>query len=244
MRLLAMALVLLAAEPGFAADGASERYKFKVMLGAGYNVSSVDFPESQSFPLYQESATIDTTYSANKAAGVDVGLQWNALQHFGVQLAASRFSRELAGSFSASIPHPLYFDQPRKVSGDLIGTLSETAVHLSLVAFGTQGKLDLSGWAGISFFKVEADLLQGVNYSQSYPYDSITVTSTPTSSVSDSPIGFTAGASAEWRFAQHFGAGVQGRYAKATAKLKVNSGNDVEIDAGGLGVGAGIRIYF
>src|SRR5262249_26364762 len=143
MRFKTTLLILVLAAPALAQDAsAPPRTRFKVMLGAGYDVSGTDFPESQSIPLYRENATIDTSYKVDKAPGVDVALQWNAAQHFGVQLAVTRFSRDLAGSFAASFPHPLYFDQPRKVSGDVSGTLSETAVHLSAVAFGTQGKLD------------------------------------------------------------------------------------------------------
>jgi predicted porin len=83
-----------------------------------------------------------------------------------------------------------------------------------------------------------------VLYSQAYPYDSVTVTSTPISTVSDSPVGFNIGGSADWRFNKRFGVGVQARYAHAKAKFSVPNAADTEVDAGGFQIGAGLRLYF
>jgi opacity protein-like surface antigen len=237
---MAVALLCLAA-PARAAD---DPYRFKVMVGGGYELGTQTFGQTISFDQYQEKATITNDYSAGAAPGADIGLQWNAFKHVGFSLAGTIFSRDLDVTYDASFPNPLFFDKPRSATGTVSGKQKETAAHVNVVAFGRSGAVDLSGWAGVSLFKVEADLLQNVLYSQTYPYDSVTVTSTPTARASDSPVGFNLGASADWRFATNVGVGLEARYAWATAKLAVPNAPTVEVHAGGFQVGLGLRFYF
>lgn len=234
------------ATPAVAADAP---YRFKLLLGGGYELGTQDFSQSISFDQFQEKATIDTTYGVDKAPGLDAGVQWNAFKHVGFSAAVTLYSRDLNATYSASFPNPLFFPdspfgKPRLATGSVGGKQKETAGHVNLVVFGRSGALDLSAWAGVSFFKVEADILQNVTYSEAYPYDSVTVTGTPTAKASDSPIGFNVGASLDWRFAKSVGVGIQGRFARAKAKFAVPNATDAEVDAGGFQVGAGIRFYF
>lgn len=241
MRAATTIICLALSTPALAADGP---YKFKLLLGAGYEPTAIDFSQTLSESQYQETASVTTTYTADKAPGIDIGLQWQAGKHVGVQLAGTRYDRDVTGAFSASFPHPLYYNRPRTASGSVTGKMTETAGHLSLVLFGQSGSLDVSGWAGVSFFDVKADLLEDVTVSQSYPFDTVTVTSTPVGSVSDTAVGFNAGASLDWRFAKSVGFGVQGRFAQAKAKLATPNGGPLEVTAGGFAVGAGLRFYF
>jgi len=242
MRATTMVLALsIVAGPVLAADDSS---RFSVYLGGGYQLGSQNFSQTISKPLYQETATITTAYTADAAPGFDIGAQFNAFKHIGFSAAATVYNRDLKGTYDASFPHPLFYNQARTASGEISGKQKETAGHVNVVAFGKSGSVDLSAWAGVSFFSVDANLLQDVLYSQAYPYDSVTVTSAPTATVSDSPVGFNIGGSADWRFSKHIGVGVQARYAKATAKLVVPDGSTLEVDAGGFQVGAGIRFHF
>src|SRR6185295_3169190 len=124
------------------------------------------------------------------------------------------------------------------------GKVKETAGHLNVVFFGHSGDLDLSAWGGVSLFQVEGDILTDVQYSEAYPYDTVTVTGTPTAKIDDSPIGFNVGGSVDFRFSKTIGLGVQARYSHAKAKLAGGDGPEIEVDAGGFQVGGGLRIYF
>jgi opacity protein-like surface antigen len=191
-----------------------------------------------------ETATIATAYAAEATPGFDVAFEFDAFRHVGFSLAGTLYNRDLGGEFDASFPHPLYFDHAREVSGGIRGKMKETAGHLSVVAFGQSGPVEVSGWAGVSLFKVEADLLTDLTYSQAYPYDSVSITSMPATTVSDQPLGFNVGASLEWRFSKSVGFGIQGRYSRAKAKFSVPNAEDVEVDAGGFQVGGGLRLHF
>src|SRR5262249_54064902 len=159
--------------PALAAD---DPYKVKLMLGGGYQFGTSTFDQTRSSDLYQETATVTTSYSADKAPGLDVGIQWNAFKSVGFQLAGTMYDRDVTGTVTRSSPHPLYYGQPRSASATVDGKLKETAGHLSVVLFGRSGSLDLSAWAGVSLFHVEGDVVQDLTFSQSYPYDTVTVT--------------------------------------------------------------------
>ena len=80
-----------------------------------------------------------------------------------------------------------------------------------------------------------------------YPYDELTITSTPSTTVKESPTGFNVGGRLDYRFgaSRRFGAGVQVLYSSASVKLKAEpAATDATFDAGGLSVGAGLRVYF
>lgn len=241
MRAATTLLLLCAAAPAFAVD---DPYKVKLLIGGGYEVGTKSFSQTVSLTQYLETATIATAYEADAAPGGDVAVQFNAFKHVGFSLAGTVYERDLSGSFDASFPHPFHFDQPREATGSVSGKMKERAGHASVVVFGHNGSLDFSGWAGVSLFKVEADLLANVNYSQSYPYDSVTVTTTPTTKASDQPIGFNVGGSLDWRFSKSIGFGIQARFSQAKPKFSVPNAADVEVDAGGFQVGAGLRVYF
>ncbi len=241
MRAARSLLLLCAAAPALAAD---DPYRVKLLLGGGYEVGTRSFNETVSLEQFAETATIATAYGAEAAPGFDVAVQLNAFRHVGFALAGTLYERDLGGGFEASFPHPFYFNQFREATGVVAGKMKETAGHASVVVFGHDGSLDFSGWAGVSLFKVEADLLTNVNYSHDYPYDSVSVTTTPVSTVSDRPVGFNVGASLDWRFSKSVGFGVQGRFSQAKAKLTAPNAAETEVNAGGFQAGAGIRLYF
>jgi hypothetical protein len=80
-----------------------------------------------------------------------------------------------------------------------------------------------------------------------YPYDELSITSTPSTTVKQSPTGLNIGGRLDYRFgsSRRFGAGVMVRYGSASVSLKAeDAATEATFDAGGLEVGAGLRIYF
>lgn len=233
----ALCAVLLPA----ASAGAGE---VRVFLNGLYNVSSLKYSDSRTFTEFAEQGTLDTSYEAKSAFGFEGGLQFNFIKHLGLAASFASVTRGSTGSYSASLPHPLYLGQPREVSGeDSSLDYKESVFHSDLVVSGRSGALRFGVFGGASFFNVKADVLERVQYDQSYPYDTVTVTGTPHQKADDSPIGWNAGASLDFALGTHFGLGVQGRYSRAKAEL--TGGQDpVKVDAGGLDVAFGVRIYF
>ena len=110
MRAATALLLSCAAAPAFGSD---DIYRVKLLLGGGYEVGTRSFSQTVSFEQFAEAATITTAYEAEAAPGFDVAVQFNAFRRVGFSLAGTFYERDLGGSFEASFPHPLFFDQPR-----------------------------------------------------------------------------------------------------------------------------------
>jgi hypothetical protein len=146
-----------------------------------------------------------------------------------------------------SRPHPLYLDRPRTASAEPSGyTYTESGVDLDLAFARSAGPLDWALFAGVTLFQVEADMLLAPTYDDTYPYDELAITATPSTTVEDRPTGFNVGGRLDYRFgsSRRFGVGVQVRYRTAGVTLQAPGATEASFDAGGLSVGGGVRIYF
>lgn len=225
---------------------APRTYKqLRLDVGGAFGASGVDFGESRTITQFAEEGRIQTDYATDPGPGFEGGLLFRFTRHLGLGFNVSRVQHDGAASFTASIPHPLYFGRPREVSGTLAGVgQNETAMHLDLVYTATRGRLDLHLFAGPTRMSIGADLLSDVEYNQSYPYDSITVTGTPARAVSEAGFGFNFGGGVDYRVGKSFALGGQVRFSRAKAELIAAPQSPVEIEGGGLQIGLGARIVF
>lgn len=210
-----------------------------------YDVASPDWSHNRTFTEFLEEARYDARYAAKAAAGLDVGLQVSLWRGLGPSLALSRADKDASGSLDVSVPHPLYFDRDRSATAELSGfDYSEQVVHAGLGWQGWRGALDFAVFGGVSLFRVRADAVESIEYDQAFPFDEITLRAPRPVERTDEPTGFHVGGRLDWRLATHFGVGAQLRYSAAKARFSLPGGDDFEIDAGGLQVAAGLRIFF
>jgi len=237
-------------KPAKAAAPAAARVpdRFRLVLNASFWPTQTSFSESRTFTEYAEETTIRTSYEAGPGFGPDAALQVSLFRGVGLLVGYSHASRDVTGHVDVSRPHPLYLNRNRSASSEISGYgLTEGALHLDLAYARAASHLDWALFAGVTLFEVEADLLERPAYDDVYPYDELTITSTPKATVKESPTGFNVGGRLDYRFgrSRRFGAGVQVLYSSASVKLKAEpAATDAAFDAGGLSVGAGLRVYF
>jgi hypothetical protein len=221
--------------------------RVRLILNSALGPTTRSFSQKLTYTEFVETATVKAQYETKSAFSPDVGAQVQVFRKLGVVVAFTLARRDEKGSFSASLPHPLYLDRARSLQGDLSGyRYQERAVHFDL-AFGTaSGPIDYALFAGVSAFWVEADLVDRVRYDQTYPYDSVTLREVPPRAVKNNPTGFNVGGRLDYRFgrSRRFGLGVQLRFSVATARLETPDSSTVKVDAGGLLAGIGTRLYF
>jgi len=83
-----------------------------------------------------------------------------------------------------------------------------------------------------------------VEYTQAYPYDSVTVTGTPFDTVSGHAFGFNVGGALAWPAARHVAIASQVRYSRAQVALEPTADDRVTVTAGGLSLAVGLRLDF
>lgn len=231
-----------------AAAGAPVEARFRLVLNFAAMPGTVSYGDVRSPLAYAETSTIRTGYEAGTGLGPSGALQVSLYRGLGLLAGYTHTSRDATGTLDVSRPHPLYLNRPRTASAELADfSYTEGAFDLDAAYARSAGSLDYALFAGVTFFQVEADLVDGPTFDERYPYDTLTILSTPKVGVSESATGFNVGGRLDYRFGQskRFGVGVQLRYSTASVELKANQdATAAKIDAGGLSVGGGLRVYF
>lgn len=206
---------------------------------------SLEYTQNKTFQEYNEDASLTVQHKGKIGFGASVGLQYDFSERLGAILTLGLVNRSASATYDAALPHPLYFNKKRSVSGEVSGTTyRETTAHLDAAYLGKAGALSYAVFAGPSYFSLSADLAESVQYSQSYPYDTVTVTGLPTSAETKTGIGFNVGADLDYSLGGSLSLGGQLRYSRATITLEPGEGNQAEIEAGGLQVSLGVRVRF
>ncbi len=228
------------------AAGVPERTRFVFSLNAGVLPAKLEFSESRTFTEFAEQGTLDVANSYDLGYGGEAGLRYLFTDHVGAEAVFSYTRRSGSAEYTGHFPHPLYLDRPRVVSGTVEDlTHKEATIHADLVYAGTSDKVGYALFGGLSYFvQVKPSLIGLPQYTQSYPYDDITVTNVPILSPSESKAGFNVGGELEYRFSERVGGALAVRYSRASVEFKIDDANTTKIDAGGFFVALGLRVRF
>jgi opacity protein-like surface antigen len=251
--LAAGALLLLAAAPAVAQSKprpsppeVTRPARFSIGINGGFQAASNEFEDGFTFTRDQETGTTRTNYPVEGAMTLDAGFGVRLWRGIGAGVALSRLRSEAVATTSSSVPHPLFLQQHREVTGEANGMeREETGVHVQvqyLAPFGR--KLQLALMAGPSFVQINQTLVIDVNYTQAYPYDTATFEGVDSRRVTGSATGFNVGADLSWLFTRNVGAGVLVRFTRATIDVDAPDARTLTVDAGGAQVGLGVRFAF
>jgi len=218
-----------------------------VSVNGGYRVTTSPFDQTSSRRENAEDGSVSATYGLGKAATLDVAGGARLWRQFGLGVGITRLSFSSPGSVNASVPHPIFFNRPRSVNGDVAGLeRQELAVHVQARGtFPISRRADVSVYGGPSFFQVNQGLITDVSYSETYPYDTAQFAGARTTNANATTIGFNVGSDFAYFFSRNAGIGATIQFSRGTADLQGGLlGAPVRISAGGPDVGAGLRLRF
>jgi hypothetical protein len=218
--------------------------RFSVLLGGALAMAHAHFTGERRFTEFAEEGRLDGDYTRGMGPAFELGLEFAPHPRLGVALHFNGISRDSSSSYAADLPHPLYLGQPRQVTGAVDGlSYRERVVHLDLAYRRSRGRLRYGVFAGPSYANVRAELLDTVQYQQEYPFDAVRVTEVTSRVSSASAFGFNVGLELDYRVGGPAAAALLVRYHRVSPDLPDSAGT-VELDAGGLQVGAGLRFFF
>jgi hypothetical protein len=145
-------------------------------------------------------------------------------------------------SLTAVLPHPLFFDQPRTVTGSQSGSKhSEDVVHIDAIwMLPVANKLDVGIFAGPSIFAVKQDTVTEVTVTETSNPAAPTI-SAPLNRVSRTTVGFNFGADVQYLIGAKWGVGGTARYSIGSVSIP----NATEsLTVGGFQIGVGGRYRF
>jgi opacity protein-like surface antigen len=211
----------------------------------GFQAGDHDITRSTVFPLYDEEGTIDITQTGIGGGGFfDFGANYRVRNQLGVGLAYTFNSSEGDGTVSGQIPHPLFFDTFRTLTASAQGLEhKEHGVHLQAswhIPF--TDALDFTVSAGPSFFNISQDFIRRVTFSETPPFDTVTVDEVELLSLRNNTVGFNIGVDASYTITPMIGVGVLARYTRAETDFDLNDNDTASVKAGGFQIGAGVRV--
>jgi hypothetical protein len=212
-----------------------------------YETGVSGFTQTQSWPSFAETATVNVEFPAKSAAGFDIGGGYRVWRNMAAGLAVTAVNRTTTTSVTGSLPSPIYLNRPVTLTGGFDAKNSQVGIHLQVAwVIPVSPKMNLTLFGGPSIFMVKQTIVQpqGISLSSGYPFDSGAISTANTTDASKTAIGFGAGADVAYFFTRTVGVGGFLRYARAAVSFPVTGQPSVDTDAGGLQVGAGLRVRF
>jgi len=219
---------------------------FAVSFAGGVAAIPLTWQAPATWSLNAESARLEALQEAALGPAAEAAVSFRFARRFGVAAAFAWSRREGSAEVAAQLPHPFYLDRARAVNGTA-GDLGyrQIASHLDLEWRPVRGRVELGLFAGPSFVRTDADLVERVEATEEYPYDEAVFESASASpSRSAASLGWNAGAALSGAVASRVDLGLQLRYTRANPELDAPGGSSFTLEAGGLDVTAFLRLRF
>lgn len=215
-----------------------------VSVNGMFQSGSNDFQDTSTLRVNAEDGSLTTNYTVGSGPAFDVAGGVLLLRNLGVGVGLTRFSTSTVTTVNASVPHPFFFNQSRAVTGDVNGSREELAIHVQVRGvFPVNRRVTVAVFGGPSFFQVDQTIVDDVNYTEAYPFDTATYSSAVSSAQSSSGTGVNVGGDVAFFFGPNVGVGVGVQYSSATVQMTLPSGAS-DVRAGGAQVGGGLRLRF
>jgi hypothetical protein len=216
-----------------------------VNIDAAQQTTTTTFTSTSAFTEFVEEGHITAQSTVAKGPVYGGGLIVRVWKNVVLGVDVSYYSKAGSAQIDAQLPHPFLFDRPRLVSATAAGIArKETGTHLIVgVIIPATDRMDLVISGGPSFFQVQQDLVSGVTYTHTYPYDAVQFTGVTMERLTDRATGYHAGADVIVKFSQHVGVGGTLRFTRGTISSTLD-GDRLSFDVGGLLAGGGLRLMF
>ena len=218
-----------------------------ISINGAFQIGAGDFGETVTFVENQENGTFTTDYTVESGPALNISGGAAIWRNIGVGVGVTRFSKSTPIAFSASVPHPFFFNRARDITGDVSGlTREELAVHIQARAtFRPSPKIQGVVFGGPSFFSVKQDIVNDFEITEAYPYDTATFNRGLTTTVDESKVGFHVGADVGYFFTRQVGVGGSVQWSGTTIEAPASGGTGTfELKAGGFQAGGGLRLRF
>ncbi len=216
-----------------------------VAVHVGSQMGSSDLTDSFTFAQYDETASVAArqSYGGNVLVNVEGG--WRVWGQVFAGLAFSTGSSSIDAVTDASIPNPIFFDQPRAASLQAEFDHKERAVHLfARYILPINEDLEVGFSAGPSFISVSHEVVTGITFDEgAAPFTTVVLTGASTRKESETAATLNIGANVTYRLNPNLGVDGFLRYARGSVDMAGATG-DVEVKAGGTQIGIGVRYGF
>lgn len=217
-----------------------------IAFNAAGQFAGDDLSDRVLFEANAETGTLDADYGSTSSPVFDGGFGMLVHRQVGVALSVSYASRSGSASVRAQVPHPFFDDRHRPVEGEASDiSRRETAIHAHMYyEMKHRGPWRVRFFGGPSYFRLEQELVTGVETQESFPFDTAEFRRAITERAKGSGIGVNAGLDVTRMLSRRAGLGALVRYTGASMDLDAPGSRSVSTTGGGLTAGVGLRVAF
>jgi len=211
---------------------------FFIDINGGYQAASHDIGSTSTPTIYDEPARIVTTQKVGGGALFDIAAGYRVWHDLAISLGYTWSDNSSDAQVAASIPHPLFTDQPKTTTFSASGLKhKESTINLDLVwSQPINDHMDAALSFGPSFINVSQEVVSGVNV-VSGTQD---VSSPNVEKQTKTSVGFNIGGDFTYLFTPRVGAGIMARYLYGKTDLT----SVPNMTLGGFQIGGGVRLRF
>ena len=233
---LVCGFVFAAATPALAQNQWTD--KAFLNLSAGLQIGTSDVTSVQQFDLYAEPGTLTSALDVKGGLFFDGHAGYRIRRNIAIGVGVSFVDGKSEATINASIPHPIFFDQPRSVGATAEELKHRETWFSALVTYvmPVTDKIDVFFSGGPAMVQVQQEIPTSATVTEPGP----TLSAVGVTQLSESGIGFVVGADVRYMITNRIGLGAGAKFAAASVDLN----EDTKIDAGGFQIGGGIRIKF
>jgi hypothetical protein len=215
-------------------------------INGGAQLARTDFQTNVEFPYTREQGEFDASYEAPAAPALDVGAGVRIWQRLAVGAAVTYTQVKGLAAVDARVPHPFSFGADRTLDDSVPDLFrAETAVHIQAAWLAPVAeRVSVSIFGGPTIFRVEQDIITGLDFEETYPFDDVTLDEARIARREDTAIGFHVGADVMYRMTRSVGVGAVARYSRGTLTVATDGAQQADLTAGGLLLSGGIRWFF
>ena len=182
-----------------------------MLVDGGYRVGGEDLTRtSTAFAAdYAEAGSIATNYGSASSGQFGATVVPFLLGPLGVGVGVDYTSHSGSATVDAEIPHPFFFNQDRSASfatSPLSG--HQLAINIPIMwTLPSYGALKILLFGGPTFFFVKQDVVTDLDFTDTYPFDTVTISDAITEERSGSAVGFHVGGDVSYFFTPTLGIG-------------------------------------
>ncbi len=250
MKRYTLVLPIVGALVAFAGDAGAQTTSWRnidyVSVNGLYQSKPIDFTTDSKMDLYDEAGDVHTFHRIEPGPAYDLTAGGRVRGRLGMSYALSYRKKTEIGEVTANVPHPFYYNQPmRSVAGNTRLNHEDLAFHVAATwPVLLSDSIQVSVFGGPSFFRVTQDLVSHVEILESFPFDQAEYAGASVSTEHASRLGLNAGADAAYYFTRSIGVGGLVRFSQANVNMPLSDGSKASVQAGGVQVGAGLRLRF
>jgi len=220
--------------------------KTQIFASILYNGGTLSLTDQRTFTLFAEEGSFAGDWSTGSGgAAFGIGAARTVWRQLSVGAALEISNGNPTESFETRLPHPFFFDQHRSLEGEETSlSYRETAIHVLVGYTKTSSRVVISVDGGPSYFLTRSDVVGDLTFADNFPFDSVTLLSVERVTEDANGMGFNVGGRVSYRVTPILAVGADLRFSRASVKFTSTGGDEVEFDAGGPRIGAGVTVTF